>query len=61
MKQLTIEWCLMKQMAADFLTKPIQGCHFRHLMEYIMGRVCSSKPKIEAVCVDKKINNNNKR
>jgi hypothetical protein len=54
MKELTIEWCPTKQMVADFfLTKPIQGSHFRHLRDYIMGRVCSSKPKMEAVNVDK--------
>jgi hypothetical protein len=48
-------------MVADFMTKPIQGSHFRHLSDYIMGRVCSSKPKVEAVNVDKKIKNNNKK
>ncbi len=48
-------------MVADFITKPIQGSHFRHLRDYIMGRVCSSKPKMEAVNVDKKINNNKKK
>jgi hypothetical protein len=61
MKELTIEWCPTKQMVADFMTKPIQGGHFGHLKNYIMGRVCSSKPKMEAVNVDKKINNNNKK
>jgi hypothetical protein len=61
MKELTIKWCPMKQMVADFMTKPIQGSHFRHLRDYIMGRVCSSKPKMEAVSIDKKINNNNKK
>jgi hypothetical protein len=60
MKDLTIEWCPTKQMVADFMTKPIQVSHFRHLRDYIMGRVCSSKPKMEAVYVDKKINNNKK-
>jgi hypothetical protein len=51
----------MKQMVADFMTKPIQGSHFRHLRDYIMWRVCSSKPKMEAVNVDRKINNNNNK
>jgi hypothetical protein len=60
-KELTIEWCTKKQTVADFMTKPIQGSHFRHLRDYIMGRVCSSKPKMEAVNVDKKINNNKKK
>ncbi len=48
MKELTIEWCATKQIVTDFMTKPIQGSHFRHLRDYIMGRVCSSKPKMEA-------------
>jgi hypothetical protein len=48
-------------MVADFMTKPIQGSHFRHLRDYIMGRVCSSKAKLEAVNVDKKINNKKKK
>jgi hypothetical protein len=61
MKELTIKWCSSKQMAADFMTKPIQCSHFRHLRDYIMGRVCSSKPKMEAVNIDKKINNNKKK
>ncbi len=57
MKELTIEWCPMKQL----VTEPIQGSHFRHLRDYIIGRVCSSKPKMEAVCIDKKINNKKKK
>ncbi len=52
MKELTIEWCSTKQMVTDFMTKPIQGSHFRHLRDYIMGRVCTSKPKMEAVNVE---------
>ncbi len=56
MKELTIEWCPTTQMVANFMMKPIQGSHFRHLRDYIMGRVCSSKPKMEAVHIDKKIN-----
>jgi hypothetical protein len=61
MKELTIKWCPMKQTVTDFMTKPIQGSHFRHLRVYIMGRVCSTKPNIEAVSVDKKINNKKKK
>ena len=49
MKELTIEWCPAKQMVANFMTKPLQGSHFRHLRDYIMGRVCNRKPKKEAV------------
>ncbi len=61
MKELTIEWCPTKQMSADFMTKPIQGSHFRHIRDYILGRVCSSKPKMKAVSIDKKINNKKKK
>jgi hypothetical protein len=61
MKELTIEWCPTNQMVTDFMTKPIQGSHFRHLRDYIMGRVHSRKPKMEAVIVDKKINNKKKK
>jgi hypothetical protein len=57
MKELTIEWYPTKQMFTDIMTKPIQGSHFRHLRDYIMGRVHSSKPKMEVVSIDKKINN----
>jgi hypothetical protein len=60
MKELTIKWCPTKQMVTDFKTKLIQGSQFRHLKDYIMGRVCSSKPKTEVVIVDKKINNKKK-
>jgi hypothetical protein len=61
MKELAIKWWPTKQMLADFMTKPIQGSHFRHLRDYIMGRVCSSKTKMDTVNVDKKINNNKKK
>jgi hypothetical protein len=60
MKELTIEWCPTKQMVSDFATKPIQGSHFRHLRDCIMGRVCSSKPKKEAVNINQKIKNKKK-
>ena len=61
MKELTIEWCSMKQMVADYETEPILGSHFRHQRDYIIGRVGSSKPKMEAVSIDKKINNKKKK
>jgi hypothetical protein len=60
-KELAINWCPTKQMVTDFMTKPIQGSHFRHLRDYIMGRVFRCKPKMEAVCIDKMINNNKKK
>ncbi len=48
-------------MVADIMTKPIQGSHFRYPRDYNKGRVHSSKPKMEAVNVDKKINNKKKK
>jgi hypothetical protein len=59
MKELIIKWCPMEQMVAVFMTKPIQGSHFR--WDYTMGRVCSSKAKMEAISVDKMINNKKKK
>ena len=61
MKELTIKWCPTKQMVTNFMTKPIQGSHFRHIRGYLVGRVCSSKPKMEAVSIDKKINKKKKK
>jgi hypothetical protein len=61
MKELTIKWCPTKQMVANLMTKPIQGSHFRHLRDNIIGRVHSCKPKMEAVNIDKKINNKKKK
>jgi hypothetical protein len=61
MKELTIEWCPTKQMVTDFMTKPLQGRHFRHLRNYIMRRVRSKKPKKEAVSVVKKNNSKKKK
>jgi hypothetical protein len=43
-------------MVADFMMKPLQGSHFRNLRDYIMGRVCSTKPKHDAISVGKKTN-----
>ncbi len=44
MKEVAIEWCPTKKMVADFMTKPLQGSHFRNLRNYIMGKVCNMKP-----------------
>jgi hypothetical protein len=46
MKEISIDWCPTKKMAADFMTKPLQGSLFRELRDYIMGRVRCIKPKI---------------
>jgi hypothetical protein len=48
-------------MVADSMIKQIQGSLFRHLRDYIMGRVCSSKLKMEAVRIDKKTNKKKKK
>jgi len=37
MKEIEIEWCPNKEMVADFMTKPLQGSHFRRLRDLIMG------------------------
>ncbi len=36
MKEIEIEWCPTKEMVADFMTKPLQGSHFRRLHDLIM-------------------------
>ncbi len=37
MKEIKNEWCPTKDMVADFMTKPLQGSHFRRLRDLIMG------------------------
>ena len=45
MKEVAIEWCPTNKMVADFMTKPLQGSHFRNLRDYyIMGKVRNMKP-----------------
>ncbi len=56
MKEISIGWCPAKKMVAGFMTKPLQGSHFRNLRDYIMGRVCSTKPKHDEISVGKKTN-----
>jgi hypothetical protein len=36
MKEVEIKWCPTKNMVADFMTKPLQGSHFRRLRDLIM-------------------------
>jgi hypothetical protein len=48
MKEVAIEWCPTKKMVADFMTKPLQGCHFRNLRDYIMAKVHNMKPNNDA-------------
>ena len=44
MKEISIEWCPTKDMVVNFMTKLLQGSHFRRLRDYIMGKVLSVKP-----------------
>jgi hypothetical protein len=46
MKEIEIEWCPTKKMVADFMTKPLQGSHFRRLHDLIMGTTSIKKAKI---------------
>ncbi len=48
MKEVPIEWCPTKKMVADFMTKSLQGSHFRNLRDYIMGKVHNAKPNNDA-------------
>ncbi len=45
MKEIEIEWCPTKNMVADFMTKPLQGSHFRRLCNHIMGMDSIKKAK----------------
>ncbi len=45
-KEVEIEWCPTKEMVADFMTKPLQGSHFRRLPDLIMGMSSIKKAKI---------------
>ncbi len=45
MKEVEIKWCPTKQMVADFMTKPLQGSHFRRLRNQIMGMASIKKAK----------------
>jgi hypothetical protein len=46
MKEIEIEWCPTKEMVADFMTKPLQGSHFRRLRDLIMGMSSIKKAKV---------------
>jgi hypothetical protein len=45
MKEVEIKWCPTKEMVADFITKPLQGSHFRRLRNLIMGMVSIKNAK----------------
>jgi hypothetical protein len=44
-KEVEIEGCPTKEMVADFMTKPLQGSHFRILRNQIMGMASIKKAK----------------
>ena len=46
MKEISIEWCPTKDMVAGFMTKPLQGSHFKRLRDIITGKVHSVKPYV---------------
>jgi hypothetical protein len=46
MKEIEIKWCPTKETVADFMTKPLQGSHFRSLRYLIMGMSLIKKAKI---------------
>ncbi len=46
MKEIEIKWCPTKEIVADFMTKPLQGSHFRRLHDLIMGMSSIKKAKI---------------
>jgi hypothetical protein len=45
MKEVETRWCPTKEMVADFMTKPLQGSHFRRLRDLIMGMASIKKAK----------------
>ncbi len=45
MKEVEIKWCPTKKMVTDFMTKPLQGSHFRRLWDLIMGMASIKKAK----------------
>ena len=46
MKEVSIDWCPTKDMAANFMAKPLQGSQFKRLRDIIMGKVRSVKPNV---------------
>ncbi len=57
MKEVEIKWCPTKDMVADFMTKPLQGSHFRRLRDLIMGMTSikwSKNPSLSSVKLKKR-------
>ncbi len=44
-KEIEIKWCPTKDMVAGFMTKPLQGSHFRRLRDLIMGMTSIKRHK----------------
>ena len=44
MKEISIKWCPTKDMVDEFMTKPLQGSHFKRLRDYIIWKVRCVKP-----------------
>jgi hypothetical protein len=51
MKEVEIEWCPTKEMVADFMTKPLQGSHFRRMRDLIMGMTSVKRSKSPSVAL----------
>ena len=49
MKEISIEWCPTNDMVANFMTKPLQGSHFKRLRDIIMSKVRSVKLNVVQV------------
>ena len=45
MKEVEIKWCPTKDMVADYMTKPLQGSHFRRLRDLITGMTSIKRSK----------------
>jgi hypothetical protein len=45
MKEVEIKWCPTNEMEGDFMTKTLQGRHFRGLCNLIMGMASIKKAK----------------
>ncbi len=57
MKEIEIKWCPTKDMVANFMTKPLQGSHFRRLHDLIMGMTSikmSKNPTLSSVKLKKR-------
>jgi hypothetical protein len=57
MKEVEIKWCPTKDMMADYMTKPLQGSHFRRLRGLIMGMTSikrSKNPTLSSVKPEKR-------